>query len=645
MCGIAGFIDRRTFRSSIDAERLVRGMTDKIAHRGPDAEGTFIDVESGIALGHRRLSIIDISSAGSQPMTSADGRWVISYNGEIYNFMEMRRNIEQNNGPCNWRGHSDTEVLLEAISAFGFDKALEYANGMFALALWDRRERTLYLARDRLGEKPLYYGWQGSSFLFASELKALAAHPSFLRRIDPASTSMYVAYGYVPHPFSVYSGISQLKPGHCLKLAPGVPAGTYPEITPYWSLPSPRPRPIAENEAVEHLERLLGDSVRLRMRADVPMGAFLSGGIDSSIVAGLMQANSQARVRTFSIGFHEGAYNEARHAKYVAHHIGTDHTELFVTPDDARRIIPQLSHIYDEPFGDASELPTYLLSKLTRQYVTVSLSGDGGDEIFGGYQRYFDLERRWARRLGALDPLRPLFAAAINGVPYPAWRRFAKLAPKRMRSKLQPHRARRYAEALGSRTRHDLYRYMMMHWTANSVQKPSMPREAIFVDRTDVSAWGDDYLGMMFVDSGSYLPDDILVKVDRASMAASLESRIPILDHRVVEFAATLPRDLKRRGGTGKWILRKVLDRYVPRHLIDRPKQGFSVPIKEWLRGPLRSWGEDLLNDNGTVVSELIDLKAVRDVWREHQEEDVDHCHRLWVVLMLISWAREWRPV
>jgi len=644
MCGIAGFIDRKANRDLLGAERLVRGMTDRIAHRGPDAEGAFVEAESGVALGHRRLSIIDISAAGAQPMTSADGRWVISYNGEIYNFEELRKNIEQSRGPRSWRGHSDTEVLLETISAFGLAKALGCANGMFALALWDRRERILYLARDRLGEKPLYYGWQGSTFLFGSELKALAAHPDFSRRINPASVSMYVAYGYVPHPFSVYKDIWQLKPGHCLKLSADLPAGAPPEITAYWSLPAPEPRPIGEEEAVGHLDALLGDSVRLRMRADVPMGAFLSGGIDSSAIVGLMQASSHSRVRSFSIGFHEDAYNEAQHAKDVACHIGTDHTELYVTPDDARDIIPRLPELYDEPFGDSSHLPTYLLCKLTRRHVKVSLSGDGGDEIFGGYERYFEFERRWGSRLGALESLRPFLAAGINGVPLFVWRSFAQLAPGRFRNKLQPHRVRRIAAAVGSRSKHDFYRFMMVHWSANSLRRPVAAHETIFFDRTDVEACGDDFLGMMFVDAGSYLPDDILVKVDRAAMAVSLESRVPILDHRIVEFAATLPLDLKRKGGTGKWLLRRVLDRYVPQRLINRPKQGFGVPIKEWLRGPLKSWGEDLVNDRSTIIGEMIDLAGVREVWREHQREDVDHCYRLWVILMLVAWAREWRP-
>jgi asparagine synthase (glutamine-hydrolysing) len=645
MCGIAGFIDRGANRNSLEAERLVRGMTDMIAHRGPDAEGAFVDAELGVAFGHRRLSIIDISAAGAQPMTSDDGRWVISYNGEIYNFEELRQNLEQSSGPRNWRGHSDTEVLVETISAFGLRKALECANGMFALALWDRKERMLYLARDRLGEKPLYYGWQGSAFLFGSELKALTTHPDFSRRIDAASVSMYVSYGYVPHPFSVYRGIWQLKPGHYLKMAAGAPVGTAPEIVAYWSLPTPEPRAIAENEAVEHLDALLGDSVRLRMRADVPMGAFLSGGIDSSAIVGLMQAHSSNRIRSFSIGFHEGAYNEAQHAKDVARQIGTEHTELYVTPDDTRDLIPKLPQLYDEPFGDSSELPTYLLCKLTRQHVKVSLSGDGGDEIFGGYQRYFEFERRWGNRVGAIEPLRPLLAAGLNNVPLFVWRSVASVAPGRLRGKLQPHRAKRLAAAVGARSPHDFYRFMMVHWSANSLARPDIPRDAIFFDRTDVSACGDVFLGMMFVDAGSYLPDDILVKVDRASMAVSLESRIPILDHRIVEFAATLPLDLKRRGGTGKWLLRRVLDRYVPQRLIDRPKQGFGVPLEEWLRGPLKSWGEDLVNDKSTVIGELIDLASVREVWREHQRADIDHSYRLWPILMLVDWAREWRPV
>ena len=645
MCGIVGFIDRTASRDSLAAEQLVRSMAQQIAHRGPDGDGAFVEAEAGLALGHRRLAIIDLSDTGSQPMSSADGRWVISYNGEIYNFEELRRGIEQQFGARSWRGHSDTEVLVETISAFGIRRALELTNGMFALAVWDRRERTLYLARDRLGEKPLYYGWQGSTFLFASELKALAGHPDFNRRVDPSVASLFVTFGYVPHPLSIYRDILQLKPGHLLTLTPRVAAGGSPEIVPYWLLPRPEPRPLDESTAIEQLSALLTDAVRLRMRADVPMGAFLSGGIDSSAVVGMMQACSSSRVRSFSIGFHEDDYDEARYAREVARHIDTEHTELYVTPDDSRKIIPRLPELYDEPFADSSQLPTFLLCKLTREHVKVSLSGDGGDEIFGGYDRYFQFERRWDSRNRVIDSIRPLAAASIRCVPVFFWRQLAHAAPQRFRRYLHPHRARHIAAAIGSRSEHDFYRYMMLHWAAGELRTPDPPPGTIFFDRTNIRDHADVFLGMMYVDTGSYLPDDILVKVDRAAMSVSLETRIPILDHRIVEFASALPIQLKRRDIVGKWLLRRVLDRYVPRQMIDRPKQGFGVPIKEWLRGPLKSWGEDLIHDDRTIIGEIIDLNAVRDVWREHQQENVDHSYRLWVVLMLVAWARHWNPV
>ncbi|HUO91792.1 MAG TPA: asparagine synthase (glutamine-hydrolyzing) [Rhizomicrobium sp.] len=643
MCGIAGFLDDERSVNADIGQALLRRMTNAIAHRGPDGDGSYVEPECGLGLGHRRLSIIDLSSAGSQPMTSANGRWVITYNGEIYNFEEMRRGLDRHQ--VRWVGTSDTEVLLEAIAHFGFEEAIKLTNGMFALAAWDRQERALYLARDRLGEKPLYFGWQRSCFLFASELKAIAAHPAFRPVINPGSVASYLTYGYVPQPHSIYANISQLEPGRFLKLKLGAGPAAPLETVPYWTFPTPQPRPMKEEDAVAELDVLLRDAIRIRMRADVPMGAFLSGGIDSSTIVALMQAQSQSRIRSYSIGFHEDAYDESRYAREVAAHIGTEHTEMHVTADDALNVIPQLPQLYDEPFADPSEVPTFLLSKLTRQHVTVSLSGDGGDELFGGYGRYFDFERRWQKRFAALDLFRPLVAGTLNAIPESVLRAIYVVVPTGLRKNVRPRRFKRIAAGLGRRTEHEFYRFMMEQWSPNMLRRPPDHEVPVFFDRHDIARFCDPFSGMMFLDSGSYLPDDILVKVDRAAMAVSLESRVPLLDHRIVEFASYLPLDLKRRGDAGKWLLRRVLDRYVPRHLIDRPKQGFGPPVKEWLRGPLKEWGADLLNDSSTAIGALVDLETVRGVWNEHQEGEFDQSYALWNILMLVAWAREWRPV
>lgn len=645
MCGIAGFLDPHRRFTVETGEKLVRDMARAIAHRGPDGEGVYVDADAEIALGHRRLSIIDLSGAGSQPMSSADGRWVITYNGEIYNFEEMRALLEEQNGVRAWRGHSDTEVLVEAIARRGFESALKLTNGMFAIGAWDRRQRLLYLARDRMGEKPLYYGWQGRTFLFASELKALAVHPDFSRRIDPAAVGLLMRYAYVPSPLCIYRDLAQLRPGHYLRISSDAGVGAAPSISRYWALPEPAPEPNAADTAIEELDNLLGDAVKLRMRSDVPLGAFLSGGIDSSTIAGLMQAHSNVPIRTYSIGFNEASYNEARFAREVARHIGSVHTELYVEPKDALDVIPALPEIYDEPFPDSSQIPTYLLCKLTRQHVKVSLSGDGGDELFGGYGRYFNFEKRWSERIGWAGPLRPAARCVLEAMPAWSWNLPHKIAPKGLREQMHPHRIKRIAGGIGARSQQEFYEFLSQYWAATMASFPPADGRRVFLEQHDLATFADPFLGMMYLDAGSYLPDDILVKVDRASMAVGLESRIPLLDHRVVEFAAKLPLDLKRRAETGKWILRRVLDRYVPQKLIDRPKQGFGMPVKDWLRGPLKEWGEDLLEDRDTVIGQLVDLRAVRSVWREHLRGEVDHSYRLWIVFMLVAWARLWRPV
>lgn len=643
MCGIAGFLEPRRRRDAPSGEALVRAMARTIAHRGPDGEGVFADPECGIALGHRRLSIIDLSDAGAQPMTSADGRWVIAYNGEIYNFEEMRKELEARNGDRSWRGYSDTEVLLETMATLGFEKALALANGMFAIAAWDRRERALYLARDRMGEKPLYYGWQGETFLFASELKALAVHPDFARRIDADAVALLLRYGYVPSPLCIYRNLAQLRPAHYLKLSAHAKPGALPSPVCYWTLPEPQPEAMDERQATDELDRLLSDAVRLRMRADVPMGAFLSGGIDSSSIVALMQANASSPVRSYSIGFREDAYNEAHFAREVATHIGSTHTEMVVEPKDALDVIPSLPQMYDEPFADSSQIPTFLLSKLTRQHVKVSLSGDGGDELFGGYGRYFDFEQRWARRFPGVGPLRPALASALDAMPPWVW---IFMRPFTVHGgKYSPYRVRRAAASIRTRSLQEFYEFLMQQWSANMLARPGPVSRPIFFEQNDIEAFPHPFLGMMYLDAGSYLPDDILVKVDRASMAASLEARVPMLDHRVVEFAGKLPLEFKRNGGNGKWLLRRVLDRYVPHALIDRPKKGFSVPVAAWLRGPLQSWAEELLHDESTIIGAVVDLESVRSVWLEHLSGAADHANRLWAALTLVAWARQWRPL
>lgn len=645
MCGIVGYLERGARRDAFESDALVKKMAGAIAHRGPDADGAWVDSASAVALGHRRLSIIDLSPAGAQPMQSKDGRWTLIFNGEIYNFEEMRSALEAERGAGNWRGHSDTEVLLECMSAWGFEKSLKQTNGMFAFAVWDAAERCLYLARDRMGEKPLYYGWQGGAFLFGSELKSLAVHPSFGRRLNPAAVQAYLTFGYVPAPFSIYAGVQQLKPGHHLRIEQECRPGELPEPVAFWSIPVPKPNGHHEAESIEELDALLRDAVRLRMRADVPMGAFLSGGIDSSTIVGMMQAQSNKPIRTFSIGFHEAEYDESRHAAAVAKHLGTAHTDLHVTAQDALDVVPMLPDLFDEPFSDSSQIPTFLLSKLTRQQVIVSLSGDGGDEVFGGYSRYFAFGTLWNKIAFVPGPLRSAIGKAIGAVPGAAWNAVPKVLPLGIFREVRSQRMKRLSEAVGSRDEQQFYRYLMSFWYDGKIMKHPTSVGGLFFDRFNIkNDFADPVLGMSFVDMGSYLPDDILVKVDRAGMAVSLEGRIPILDHRVVEFAAGLPLDLKVRNSQGKWILRKVLDRYVPRELVDRPKQGFGIPLEQWLRGTLKDWADDLLYDRNSVLRDVLDLAPVHEIWEEHKSGRTNECYRLWTVLMLMAWARKWNP-
>jgi asparagine synthase (glutamine-hydrolysing) len=627
-------------------------MTDRLVHRGPDDSGVWVDAEPGIALGFRRLAIVDLSPAGHQPMVSPDGRYVIVFNGEVYNFKELRKDLESRGH--DFRSHSDTEVILQAVSEWGLEAAVKKFVGMFAFALWDRHERTLHLVRDRIGVKPLYYGWQGKTFLFGSELKALRAHQGFGAEVNRSALLSYLRFGYISQPLSVYEGIWKMPPGHILKVKAGArPSVEMLETVPYWSAQEVYEAGVAEpfrnleREAIEELDRLLRESVRLRMIADVPLGAFLSGGIDSSTVVALMQAQSNRPVKTFTIGFHEQEFDEAAHAKAVAGHLGTEHTELYVTSKEAMDVIPKLPALYDEPFADSSQIPTYLVSALTRRHVTVSLSGDGGDELFGGYTRYAATRRFWksvrclphfsrAALAGLMRAVKPATYNRLFGGINP-W------LPRSARPSTVGDRVHRLAEVMELRSPEEIYWRLVSYWenpaeVVLGAKEPAMslPQTAAWTRRADLSQQ------MMFLDLVTYLPDDILVKVDRASMGVSLEARVPLLDHRVVEFAARIPVSMKIRFGQGKWLLRQVLSRYVPRELFERPKTGFSVPIEDWLRGSLRDWAEGLLNEDRIRREGFFNPGPISKLWAEHLSGQRNWQGHLWNVLMFQAWREEW---
>lgn len=640
MCGFTGFLERSGFS---DGDAMLRRMANTIAHRGPDSDGYWVDGEAGVALAHRRLAIIDLSPAGHQPMLSHNGRFVLSYNGEIYNHIGLRRELDEQ-GENAWRGHSDTETLLQGFSVWGVRGTLERANGMFAFALWDRSERKLYLARDRMGEKPLYYGVQGKTLLFGSELKALRQHPAWQGRIDRGALSLFLRHSYVPGPYSIYDGVQKLPPGHYLEIVAG--DVNLPEPVAYWDIADKarqgRDQPFegSPEAAVDALEELLLDAVGIRMAADVPLGAFLSGGYDSSTIVALMQRQSSRPVKTFSIGFSEAEYDESHHAKRVAHHLGTDHTELYATPQDALDQIPILPHHWDEPFADASQIPTLLVSRLARSAVTVSLSGDGGDELFCGYNRYAQGYDVW-RRLGRIPRgLRRMVSGALRLAPAGAIDKAMKIAPANLRRMAVGDRLLKLADVLDVDQGDDFYRVLVSHnkdpgsLVIGGHEPPTIMSEA----DPDWPATGDFRNRMMYLDMRSYLPDDILVKVDRASMAVSLESRVPLLDHRVVEFALAMPLAHKLRNGEPKWPLRQVLYRYVPREMMERPKTGFGVPIEHWLRGSLRDWADDLLEPDRLRREGFLDADAVSRLWSDTRSGRRRAHHHVWDILMFQAW-------
>ena len=648
MCGIAGFIELKRGFDPAALDARARRMAAAIAYRGPDAEGAWVSAPDGVALAHRRLAIIDLSAAGAQPMHGAGGRHVIVFNGEIYNYSEVRAALPDQ----AWRGHSDTEVLLAAIAAWGLEGALGRCAGMFAFGLWDRHERVLTLARDRLGEKPLYYGVAGGALLFGSELKALRAWPEWAGGIDRAALDDFTRHACIHAPRSIYRNVRKL-PAACLLRIPLADAGRALELEPrrYWNLEriaAQAPAEIADAEAASRLEVLLSAAVAQQMVADVPVGAFLSGGVDSSLIVALMQAQAKSPVRTFSIGFHEAGYNEAHHAKQVAAHLHTDHTELYVTAGEARAVIPDLSTMYDEPFADSSQIPTHLVCRAARQHVTVALSGDAGDEVFGGYNRYLWAPALW-RRVGALPhPLRQALSAGLGALPTGAWdtllspwnRQGSALGVARVGEKL--HKLSR--SIAGVRSLDDVYRRLVSEWQhpAELVigsQEPPIRLD----DPSPVAALTTPEARMMFQDSVGYLPDDILCKVDRAAMAISLETRVPFLDHRVVELAWRLPARMKLRDGVGKWALRELLYRRVPRQLIERPKTGFAIPLGDWLRGPLKAWAQDLLDPDRLRADGLLEPEPVQRRWAAHLAGRGDHTAALWAVLMFQAWQQAQR--
>ena len=642
MCGIAGVWDLTAATPADELRRLTLAMSDSLHHRGPDDGGVWLDEAAGIGLGQRRLSIVDLSPAGHQPMVSACGRFVIVYNGEVYSHEELRPELTARG--VSFRGHSDTEVILEAIAAWGIEATVKRLIGMFAIALWDREERSLTLIRDRLGIKPVYWRLEGGRLLFGSELKALRADPSWRPEVDQQAVSSYLRFNYVPAPRTIYQGVRKLEPGRFLTIR----AGAEPVESRYWDARAvgraglAAPFALSDRELTDQLEALLKDAVGRRMIADVPLGAFLSGGIDSSLVVALMQAQSSGPVRSFSIGFEEAGYDEAPHAKAVAAHLGTEHTELYVSSAHALETIPRLPDWYDEPFADSSQIPTFLVSEMTRRHVTVALSGDGGDELFAGYNRYFLGARLW-RQLGWLPaPARRAMAGLIGAVPVAGWDRLAGLLPRRLAPPQAGDKARKFADILGLADAGAVYRRLVSSWENPELLLPGVaePKGPLW-DEALAREFPDLVTRMQLLDILTYLPEDILTKVDRASMAVALEARVPILDHRVVEFAARLPLSARIRDGQGKWLLRRVLDRYVPRALIERPKMGFGIPIDSWLRGPLRDWSESLL-DPSSLAEAGLDPAPVRRIWQEHLTGGRNWQYRIWTILMLQAWRRRW---
>ena len=644
MCGLAGFFERTTRTRSEQFRSIAERMSAAIRHRGPDDDDVWYDAEAGIALGHRRLSIIDLSMHGRQPMTSESGRYVIAYNGEVYNFPDLRQELE----PLGhtFRGHSDTEVILAAIEEWGLETTLGRLVGMFAFALWDRTTRRLQLVRDRLGIKPLYYGWTGQTFLFASELRAIEQHPEFKSEVNREALSLYLRYSYVPAPWSMLKGIHKLMPGSILT-TDGTSGGE--STTAYWSLHDVAQRGVQtpftgnELEATDQVEALLREATKQRMIADVPIGVLLSGGVDSSAVAALMQSESTAPVKSFTIAFPDSGFDESKDAAAVATHLGTDHHEMPVTARDALDAIPQLPALTDEPFADSSQIPTFLVSRLARQQVTVCLSGDGGDEVFGGYNRYAWCEPLYSRFDRAPFALRNLASKSLCALSPDAWdqafRTLKPMLPKSLRFRDPGDKIYKVASILSSRDPATAYRRLVSQWQAPEDVVIDSAEPPTIVEQPETWMHIPDLTRqMMYLDTMTYLPDDILAKVDRASMAWSLEARVPLLDHRIVEYAWSLPLRMKVEDGVTKRVLRNVLYRHVPQEIVERPKWGFAIPLHEWLRGPLRDWAEALIDDARLRSEGFFRPEEIRRMWQEHQSGRRNWHTQLWSILIFQAW-------
>lgn len=640
MCGIVGYWNPQGADSSV-----VERMALRIQHRGPDDSGVWMNEDSTLALGHRRLSILDLSESGHQPIVSPCGKFTLSFNGEIYNHLGLRKELEREGGHFDWKGHSDTESLLASLRHWGTEGALMRLNGMFAFALWDAVEKTLTLARDRMGEKPLYFGSNGSTFFFGSELKSFSSHPNWHGEIDRDALSLFMRHNYIPAPWSIYKNIQKLLPAHYVVVREYGKVVSSPQC--YWNLGEIASDGVKTDvgtpeECIDELDTLLGQSVMSRMASDVPIGAFLSGGFDSSVVVALMQSKSSQPIKTFTIGFHEQGHNEAHHAKEVAKHLGTEHTELYVTPEESIAVIPKLPTIWDEPFSDSSQIPTLLVSELARRKVTVSLSGDGGDELFCGYTRYTKGYQAWKTLQALPAPARKLLGMLIEKFPAKPVEQLLQFFPKRFQV---PHLADRLPKLGGvirERSGAAYYRRLISHRNQpDEIVVGATEPKTLFDTYNESATLPDLRDQMMYLDSLTYLPDDILTKVDRSSMSVGLEARVPLLDHKVVEFAWKTPMSLKYRDGKGKWLLREVLYKYIPREMMERPKMGFGVPIEQWLKGPLREWAEELLSPERLRNEGYFEVDQIRTMWEEHVTDKRRWHYSLWDVLMFQAWLEK----